>query len=680
MGPPRSKEVTPPSGNCGAIRRNIRHPNALIARPSADVGTLYDILQFSVRTMANKRGFGARPVIKIHEETKDVKKVVDGVETTEKKTWKFWELGPYAWWSYKEFSDRAHQVGAGLLQLGVAPRTKITLFATTSRNWMLMSHGAFSQAITITTAYDTLGESGLSFSLNQCEITTVYTNADLLHLFPTVVNNVKTLANIIYDGDADPAILDRIKAQHAHVRLIHLDELIALGVAHPAKPTPPTPDDVACIMYTSGSTGTPKGVVLRHRNIVAGCGGAETLVSPVYTPDVVLIAYLPLAHILEFMVEQFAIFQGIPLGYGSVRTLTDTSVRNCKGDMRELAPTWMTGVPAVWDSIRKGVIAKVSQQSPLKQKLFWGAVHLKQLLVEWHLPSQWLNKTVFAPIAAQTGGRLSFALSGGAPLARESHRFLQAVLCPIVQGYGMTETNGIIAVQEPIGTIAAGSVGPPVGCVEIKLMDVADTQYKTTNSPNPQGEVLVRGPHLMDSYYLQPELTRETMTEDGWLMTGDIGEWQPDGQLSIIDRKKNLVKLSNGEYVALEKLESVFKGSHYALHVCVYGDSEEAFLVMIMMTSPQLLHKLGEEHGVNPEDGKALCTHPKIVSTVLAEVRQVAKKADLKPAEIPQKLILTIDEWNIENGMLTATQKIKRRDVVEHYQAEINKAYGKKKQ
>ncbi|KAJ1557988.1 long-chain fatty acid-CoA ligase, partial [Cladochytrium tenue] len=451
-------------------------------------------------------------------------------------------------------------------------------------DWMLMAHAAFTQNFTITTAYDTLGEEGLSYSLNECEVTTLFTNGDLLPIVQKIAPKVKTLKNVVYNGTPSAAVLESLRVNAPHIKLISITELKTFGEKNPSELSLPTASDLACIMYTSGTT----------------VAGALYLLEFISKEEYYL-AYLPLAHILEFVVENACLFLGICLGYGSVRTLTDASVRNCYGDIKELRPTLMAGVPAVWETIRKGILAKLREASPAQQRIFELACNLKWTLLTLGLPTSLLDKLVFNRIKEQTGGRLKFALSGGAPIPRTSQKFLSVCICPLVNGYGMTECCAVVAVQSIDISARVGIVGPPVPSMEIKLVDVPDTSYSSKNRPRPQGEIWVRGASVMKGYYRQPQLTSEVLTEDGWLMTGDIGEWQPDGCLSVIDRKKNLVKLANGEYIALEKLESIYKTSPYVANIIVYGDSEQYFPVAIIMATEKELHHLAKEKNIFPD-------------------------------------------------------------------------------
>ncbi|CAG8676465.1 7464_t:CDS:2, partial [Cetraspora pellucida] len=394
-------------------------------------------------------------------------------------------------------------------------------------------------------------------------------------------------------------------------------------------------------------------------------------------PEDSLITYLPLAHVLEFTVEHVCIWWGITLGYGNIRTLTDASVRNCAGDIREFKPTLMVGVPAVWESIRKGVLSKVNASSPTVQRIFNAAYKAKGWLLNKELPTKPLDVMVFNKIRQQTGGRLRLALSGGAPLSKETQEFLTIALCPVLQGYGMTETCGMCAILTP-EQFGYNCVGAPVPCLEIKLVDVPDAGYCSTN-PIPQGEILIRGPCIAKGYYKNEQATKETYTDDGWLQTGDIGEWKENGTLCIIDRKKNLVKLSNGEYIALEKLESIYKSTLYVSNICVCANSFQNKPVALIYPIEAQINNLAKEKDLGVKDFVELCTNKEIIASVLQACISQGKKAGLKPAELLGDVTLVPDEWTAHNGLLTAASKIKRKDIQTKYKAELDRMYESNK-
>ena len=241
------------------------------------------------------------------------------------------------------------------------------------------------------------------------------------------------------------------------------------------------------------------------------------------------------------------------MGYGHPKTLSDQSVRNCKGDIREFKPTILVGVPAVWESVKKGIIAKVNAGSPVVKNLFWGALSAKGFLMSTGLPgAAVLDAVVFKKIKDATGGRLRLCMNGGGPIAKDTQRFISMAITPMVSGYGLTETTAMGALCDPMHW-TTDALGDIPSSIEIKLVDFADAGYYATNKP-PQGEIWIRGDAVMEHNFETVQETKEAKTDDGWFKTGDIGEFDKNGHLRIIDRKKNLVKTQNGEYIALEKV------------------------------------------------------------------------------------------------------------------------------
>lgn len=528
--------------------------------------------------------------------------------------------------------------------------------------------GAFTQAITVVTAYDTLGADGLKHAITESEASLCFVNNDQLPLLAKILNDCSSVDSIIYRGEADPDHLALVNAFPHIKRIISYEELVILGKENPVDVVKPDSKDLCCIMYTSGSTGNPKGVMLTHGNVVAAIAGVCRMLQHLLEPNDTMMAYLPLAHVLEFLVENLCIFLGVTLGYGSIRTLTDVSVKNCKGDLQEFGPTIMTGVPQVWETIRKTVLNKVVERGPRIQKIFMGALAMKKFLKSRKMGTGILDKVVFKNVKQQLGGRLRYCLSGGAPVSPETQEFLTLAACPILQGYGMTESVGMCSIMAP-EQWALGEVGAPVPCVEVKLVDQPEVGYLHTNLPRPQGEIWIRGGSITSGYYKQEENTKEALTEDGWLKTGDIGEWTERGTLSIIDRLKNLVKLSNGEYIALEKLESCYKSCTLVENLCIYADSLYPKPVALMVSLEPVLRKFLAEKGIENEDWDALCESKEARKVILKVLQDQAKTSGLKGAEVIADVWICKDLWTPEMNLLTAAQKLKRK--------EINKAYEK---
>jgi len=659
----------------GIPRRHPSSINGLRSRLEPDIATTYDIVKRGAAKFGDAQCLGSRTLIKQHEEVKKLKKVVDGVEREVPKTWIYYELSGYKFLSFKEYLERVNTIGAGLKALGLEKGEKVQIFAATSANWLGMSHGCASQSLPIVTAYDSLGQSGLTHSLVQTEAKAIFLDSQLL---PQLVNPLKEATGVRYviyntDQPVKQEHIDKLKEAHEHLRIISIDELVKLGQENPIEPDPSGPEDLCGIMYTSGSTGTPKGVPLLEKNVIAAVTGVTVITQPYVGPGDRLLAFLPLAHILELVFENACIFWGGTMGYGSPKTISDRSMRNCKGDIQEFKPTVLVGVPAVWETVKKGIMDQVSKQSALTQKLFWGALALKSFLLQTGIPgTAVLDAVVFNKIKAATGGKLKLCMSGGGPVAKETQHFISMVLCPMIIGYGSTETTAMGALMDP-AEWNINSLGTVPASVEIKLVDFPDAGYFTTNEPE-QGEIWIRGDAVATSYFNNEAESKEAF-EDGWFKTGDIGEWDKNGHLKIIDRKKNLVKTSNGEYIALEKLESIYRACPLVANICVYADQNKTKPVALIVPVEGSLKKLAAEAGV--EGGlEELVHNDKVRAAVLRELIAAGRQGGLAGIELIEGVVLTEEEWTPQNNLVTSAQKLNRRGILEKYKKEVDRAYG----
>lgn len=340
------------------------------------------------------------------------------------------------------------------------------------------------------------------------------------------------------------------------------------------------------------------------------------------------------------------------MGYGNPRTLSDTSVRNCKGDIREFRPTVLVGVPAVWESVKKGIISKVSAGGFVTQKVFWGAFAAKSFLMANNLPgSGVLDAIVFNKIKDATGGRLRICMNGGGPVAKETQRFISLAITPMISGYGLTETSAMGALTDPMEWTDKALGGIPAS-VEVKLVDFPDAGYYTKNKP-PQGEIWIRGDSVMSGYYQNEKETEEALSKDGWFMTGDIGEFDANGHLLIIDRKKNLVKTLNGEYIALEKLESVYRSASVVANICVYADQQRQKPIAIIVPAEPALKNLAKANGVEGSSLEELCANKKMNGIVLKELQAKGRNGGLTGIEIIDGVVLADEEWTPQNVRLT---------------------------
>lgn len=377
--------------------------------------------------------------------------------------------------------------------------------------------------------------------------------------------------------------------------------------------------------------------------------GVSVIVQPYLGPGDTLLTYLPLAHILEFVFENACMHWGGTMGYGNPKTLSDTSVKNCKGDIRELRPTVLVGVPAVWESVKKGIVQKVNSGSPIVKNLFWGALWAKNNLLHYGLPgSGILDAIVFKKVKDATGGRLRICMNGGGPVAKDTQRFISMAITPMINGYGLTETTAMGALMDPMEW-TDNALGNIPGSIEIKLVDFPDAGYYATNKPNPQGEVWIRGTPVLDAYYENEEETKASISPDGWFKTGDIGEFDKNGHLKIIDRKKNLIKTLNGEYIALEKLESVYRSATVVANICVYADDQQIRPVAIIVPAEPALKKLAERLGVEGSGIEDLVHNKKVQDAVLKELQTAGRQGGLSGIEIIEGAVLADEEWTPQN-------------------------------
>ncbi|XP_045559892.1 fatty acid CoA ligase Acsl3 isoform X2 [Salmo salar] len=444
----------------------------------------------------------------------------------------------------------------------------------------------------------------------------------------------------------------------------------------------PMPSDIAVIMYTSGSTGVPKGVMISHSNIIAGITGMAERIPNLGENDT-YIGYLPLAHVLELSAELVCVAHGCRIGYSSPQTLADQSTKikkGSKGDTSVLQPTLMAAVPEIMDRIYKNVMTKVEEMSSAQRTLFTLAYNYKLEQLSQGRSTPLCDNLVFKKVRSLLGGKTRVLLSGGAPLSAATQRFMNVCFCcPVGQGYGLTETCGAGTISE-MWDYSTGRVGGPLVCSEIKLKDWVEGGYHSTDTPNPQGEILIGGPNVTMGYYKNEAKNQDFFVDDNgqrWFCTGDIGEVHPDGCLKIIDRKKDLVKLQAGEYVSLGKVEAMLKNCPLIDNICAYANSEEMYVIGFVVPNQKHLLSLAEQYCIRGS-WEELCNNAAMEGVVLQVITEAALSAQLERFEIPRKIRLSPDPWTPETGLVTDAFKLKRQQLKSKYQDDIERMYGGK--
>ncbi|KAK7684792.1 hypothetical protein QCA50_012035 [Cerrena zonata] len=537
-----------------APRRKASQKQAAVEKPTdIKATTIPELVKECVGKHGKRNAMGWRDLIDTHIETKKIKKIIDGQEQEVDKDWTFFELSKYKYINYPDLLTLIEDYGKGLVSLGLTPdqTSKLHIFASTSHKWLQTFLAAASQSIPVVTAYDTLGESGLTHSLVQTESDAVFTDNALLSQLIKPLRKATSIKYIIHGEPIDEAdkrnqgknykeakeAKEEILKVNPDIKFFSYDDVLKLGKESDLKPSSNIkPEDLACIMYTSGSTGDPKGVIISHENILAAVGGVSTNAGrDLVSNNDRVIAFLPLAHILELVFELTAIWWGGCLGYANVKTLTDVSCKHCQSDLQEFKPTIMVGVAAVWESVRKGVLAKIKQMSPLIQKIFWTAYKAKTTMSNYHIPGASIFDVIFKKVKAATGGELKYVLNGGSPISKDAQIFISTLIAPMLVGYGLTETCANTTIVEH-NHFEYGVAGSLTGAITAKLVDVADAGYFAKNN---QGEVLLKGKCITKAYYKNEKETKEAFNDEGWFQTGDIGEWTSNGALKIIDLVKS---------------------------------------------------------------------------------------------------------------------------------------------
>ena len=576
--------------------------------------------------------------------------------------------GRYQSISSREALRKAAALASALERLGARPGERIALLSENRPEWALTDYAILGMRAITVPLFPTLLEPDLEFILRDSESKgiVVATDAQLrkvLNIWSklpalkfVLAMGCSTVAGTKADcwegsvesemGWAGPMLIDAFKAKALDAK----------------------PDDTATIIYTSGTMGQPQGVVLTHANIVSNVQSTAE-VFPLGPTDV-LLSFLPLSHVFERMVEFFCFWKGVRIGYAEG---LDTLPQN----LREIRPTALAVVPRVLEKIQGKVMDGVRQLPDLKQRLFyWARAVGKQripFLLEGRTPPLGLrlkyglaDRLVCAKVREQLGGRVRMLISGAAPLSKDIAEFFYALGLPVYEGYGLTETSPVVAVNCP-GKTKLGTVGKVIPRVEVKLSDEEiDSEGRVGR------EILVRGPSITRGYYHLEEVNRSSFV-DGWLRTGDLGMFDSGGYLSITGRKKNLFKTSGGKYVSPEKLENLFQGDPYIYQIAVLGDGRK-FVGALIVPEFRRLQDYARSQGISFENRQVLVAHPDIQALIRRQIDEATRW--LPRHEKIRRFVLLPEEFSIASGELSATLKVKRPVVREKYRAQIEEMFS----
>eukprot|EP00922_Rhytidocystis_sp_ex-Travisia-forbesii_P034201 GHVS01050815.1.p1 GENE.GHVS01050815.1~~GHVS01050815.1.p1 ORF type:complete len:661 (-),score=100.09 GHVS01050815.1:370-2352(-) len=574
--------------------------------------------------------------------------------------------GEYKWINFKELVARVLSVGSSLIEFELATEQTFAvpagaryggsfrflgINAKNRQEWTVLDLACNAFGITSVPLYDTLGDDATEFIVKETRLVTVCAdNFCVAHLLK--MHQRLPIKRIICLDEITPE--DQTKAEAAGVELFPYSKL--LKPTKLLKPIEQKDDFVTTICYTSGTTGNPKGVVLTNSAFLATHAGAVDRKDMFKAgPGDVHISYLPMAHVYERMAQYFLLLRGAAVGYYSGDTL------KLMDDAQALRPTIFLSVPRLYMRIVDKVQASVADKGCISQWLFSSAIgaklhHYKTAHTAHHAI---YDKIVFGKIQKLLGGRVRVMATGSAPLAKEVQQKVSCLFaCNLLEGWGMTETCALTSCQGHFDC-SKGTIGGIFGGMEYKLQSIVEMQYDAESRDHPRGELMVRGPVLFRGYFMNPEETNKTLDAEGWFSTGDVVEIASNGALSIIDRKKNIYKLAQGEYVAPEKIEGIYGQAALIGQIFAHGKSEKTCMVGVVVPDDEAVKRWAVKHS---KRGTKLSEHIKdedLKRDILLEMETIAKEL-----------------FSVDNLMLTSTFKIIRHKAKQVFEKEIDELYA----
>lgn len=554
--------------------------------------------------------------------------------------------------STQQYIDKANAFSRGLLRLGIQPNDKIAVISSSNRNeWNIMDIGVLQIGAQNVPIYPTISEEDYEYVLNHSEATYCFvSDTEVLEKLKAIQHNTKVKE--VYSFDEIEGCKNWKEVLDQGEDKSNQDEVEKLKKAVTEK-------DLATIIYTSGTTGRPKGVMLSHENIVSDVLGSAPRV-PFEIGTYTALSFLPVCHIFERMI--LYLYQ-----YHSVSIYFAESIDKISENLKEVKPNVITAVPRLLEKVYDKIIAKGTALGGIKQKLFYWAVELGLKYEPYEANGWWyetqLNlarKLIFSKWKEGLGGNIELIISGSAALQPRLTRVFAAAEIPVMEGYGLTETSPVVAVNDQRNHgFKIGTVGKVIDNVEVKIAE--------------DGEILTKGPNLMMGYYKDKEKTDEAINSDGWFHTGDIGEIDNEGFLKITDRKKEMFKTSGGKYVAPQIIENTMKQSRFIEQIMVIGEGEKMPAALIQPNF-EFVEDWASRKNLN------IGSSPKEMVKDEEVIKRIQEEVDFYNAKFGHwekvKLFeLVPDVWGIDNDLLTPTMKLKRRNIKEKYMELYNKIY-----
>jgi long-chain acyl-CoA synthetase len=567
--------------------------------------------------------------------------------------------GRYEPISHRVMLERVRHVALGLEELGVSTGDRVAILSENRPEWAIADLACLTASMTDVPIYPTLPAEQIPYIINDSGSVAIFcSTAEQVAKVASVRSECPGLRHLICFDDVAGAGADLSLAEVE--RRGREADSPERATSYRASAMAVSPDDLATLIYTSGTTGNPKGVMLSHDNIYSNVIAA-TAVVPFEGRDVCL-SFLPLSHIFERMAGHYMmIHAGCSIAYAE-------SMDTVPVNMQEVSPTLVLSVPRLYEKMYARVFENALAGGTIKKNIFGWARKVADRWADEKLaggePSRILaaqyslaQKLVFSKLQARTGGRLRYFVSGGAPLSPDINKFFYAAGLTILEGYGLTETSPVIAVNRP-DAFRIGTVGKPVAGVDVKIAE--------------DGEILTRGPHVMKGYYNSAEATGETI-RDGWLHTGDVGVLSDDGFLTITDRKKDIIVTAGGKNIAPQPLENKVKTNKYVSQAVMIGDRRK-FPIMLVVPNWDNLEKWAGYKNIIWTDRSQLLAMPTIRAKMEKEV--FGELEEFARFEQPKKVGLLEHDFSIDRGELTPTLKVKRRVIDRTYRGKIDALYS----